>query len=130
MNSDGSTSRKIEWGPVAVAAAGALLFLLGAGRFVVAHRLSLRDALYCALAVIPSWLLLLVIAYVIQHAVVVSIVPLAAAGVLAVSSPVFDVALGLALMGIIAESMLSDRKCEEALRKYNDGSDVGNEERK
>jgi hypothetical protein len=59
-----------------------------------------------------------------------SIVFLAAAGLLDFSYPVFDVALGLALIGIIAESKLSYRKCEEALRKHNDGSDSENEVRK
>ncbi len=120
MNSSRSTSRKIEWGPLIVVLGGALLFLLGVGRFILAHRFSLSDALHCCLAVIPAGILLLVIAYVVQHAVLASIVPLGAAGVLVFVSPVFDIAIGLVLMGMIAESVMSERKCEEALRKYND----------
>ncbi len=113
MSSARFTLRNIEWGPLIIFAVGGLLFLLGAGRFVVAHRFSLSDALYCCLAVIPVCLLLLVIAYVVQHAILASIVPLAAAGVLAFSSPVFDVALGLALMGAIAGPALSEWKNEK-----------------
>jgi hypothetical protein len=110
-------------------AVGTLLFLLGAGRFIVLHTFGLMDALYCCLAVVPAGLLLLVIAYVVQHAVIASVIPISAAGVLAFSFPVFDVALGLALMGVIASSALSDRNTE-ALRRYNDGANVENEEGK
>jgi hypothetical protein len=127
--SDESTSRNIEWGPRIILAAGALLFLLGAGRFVLAHHLSLSDALYCFLLVIPAWLLLLIIAYVVQHAILASVIPIAAAAMWAYSSPIFDIALGLALMAIISESIQSERKCQQALRKYNDGSDGEKEER-
>jgi hypothetical protein len=127
--SNESISRNIEWKPRILLAAGALLFLLGAGRFVLAHHLSLSDALYCCLLMIPAWMLLLVIAYVVQHAILASVIPIAAAAMWAYSSPIFDVALGVALIAIIAESIQSERKCQEALRKYNDGSDGENEER-
>ncbi len=113
MNSDESTSRKIAWGPLVGVVIGALLFLLGAGRFIVRHSFGLTDALYCCLTVVPALLLLLVIAYVVQHAILASVVPLALAGVAAYSFPVFDVALGLALMGIVADSALSDWKYEK-----------------
>ena len=110
-------------------AGGSLLFLLGAGRLVVAHGLSGREALYCSLLVIPAWLLLMVIAYVVQHAVMVSVIPVAAVVMWGWSSAAFDVALGLALMGIVAESAWSERKCEAAPRKHNDGADGVGEER-
>jgi hypothetical protein len=108
-SSDKLTSQKIAWGPLLMIVSGDLLFLLGAGRFVFAHRFNLNDALYCGLAVIPALLLLLVTAYVIQHAIWVSIIPLAAAVALVASYAAFDVALGLALLGMIRGSTLNQR---------------------
>jgi len=102
MSSDQPASRKIAWGAWIVFAIGALLFLLGVGRFVHEHRFGLIDALYCCLAIIPAGLLLLVFDYVLHHARLALIVPLAAAGMLIFTSPVFDVALGLVLMGVVA----------------------------
>jgi hypothetical protein len=122
VNSGESISRKIEWGRWIIAAAGGGLFLLGAGRFVQTHHFDLSDALYCCLAVIPAGLLLLVIAYVVQHAKLAAVVPLGFAGVLVFSSPVFDVAIGLALMGVISETVMSDRKTVQALRRYDDSA--------
>ncbi len=122
MDAEGFTFRKIEWGPLIILSMGILLFVLGVGRFVLRHRFGFMDALHCCLALVLSGILLLVIAYVVQHAVIASVIPIAAAGLLAFSSPVFDVALGLALMGVIAQSALSDRNTE-ALRTYNDGTD-------
>jgi hypothetical protein len=99
MNSDESTSKNIEWGRWIILAFGMALFLFGAWRFVLKHHFGFLDAIHCCLAVIPAGLLLLVIAYVVQHAKLASVVPLAAAVALLFSSPVFDVALGLVLMG-------------------------------
>ena len=117
MNSNESASRKIDWGPWIVAAAGGGFFLLGAGRFLQRHHFDLSDALYCCLAVIPAGILILVIAYLVQHAKAAAVIPLVLAGALLFSSPIFDVALGLALMGVVAEAVQSDRNCQEALRK-------------
>ncbi len=117
MDADGFNFRKIEWGPLVIFAAGTLLFLFGVGRFIILHTFGLVDALYCCLAVVPAGLLLLVIAYVVQHAVIASVIPIAAAGVLALSSPVFDVALGLALMGAIVGPALSEWRSEQHPRK-------------
>jgi hypothetical protein len=86
------------------------LFLLGVGRFVQRHHFGFMDALYCCLALVPAGLLLLVIAYVVQHAKLASVVPLALAAVLVFSSLVFDVALGLALIGAIAGPALGEWK--------------------
>jgi hypothetical protein len=102
------TLRTIEWGPLIIFSAGAALFSLGMGRFIVRHRFSLTDALHCCLAMFPAWLLLLVIAYVVQHARMASIIPLFLAGFLAFAFPVFDVAFGLALMGVIGAPAWSD----------------------
>ncbi|MDD5542273.1 MAG: hypothetical protein PHX83_03795 [Acidobacteriia bacterium] len=117
VNSEESTSQNIAWGPWIVVGFGALLFLLGAGRFVLKHRFGFIDALHCCLAVVPAGLLLLVFEYVLHHARRVSIILLFVAGVLAFSSPVFDVALGLALMGAMASPALSDWKNKNRLRK-------------
>jgi len=75
------------------------------------------DALYCCLALVAAGLLLFIIAYVVQHAKLAAVVPLALAAVLLFSSPVFDVALGLALVGAIAGPVLSDWKIERRLQK-------------
>jgi hypothetical protein len=116
VNSNVSTSREIAWVPWIIVAVGGLLFLIGAGRFVLGHRFDFIDALYCLLAMVPAWLLLLVFAYVLDHPRLVSVVPLFVAGLLVFSSPVFDVALGLAMMGA-AGPALKEWKDEEDLRK-------------
>jgi len=117
VNSDASTVRKIEWGPLIVVTVGALLFLLGVARFVLRDHFGLLDAFYCCLAVIPAGLLLLVLTYVLHHARLVLVIPLLLAGLLVFSYPVFDVALGLALMGAIAAPALSEWKDETRRRK-------------
>lgn len=117
MISDESTSRNIAWGPWIIAVLGGVLFVLGVGRFVLRHRFGLTDALYCCLTVLPVALLLLVLAYVIQHARLVSIIPLFAAGMLAFSSPIFDIALGMTLMGATVSPALRDWKNEKRLHQ-------------
>jgi len=121
-NPDNSESPNIAWGPWIVLAIGVLLFLLGAARFVLRHHFGFTDALHCALAVIPAGFLLLVFDYVLHHAKLVSVIPLFAAGVLIFSSPVFDVALGLALIAAMAGPTLSDWKNENRPRKAADPS--------
>jgi hypothetical protein len=110
MISDESTSRNIAWGPWIIAVLGGALFLLGVGRFVFRHRFGFTDALYCCLTVLPAAFLLLVLAYVIQHAKLVSIIPLFAVGVLVFFSPIFDIALGMTLIGAMAGPALRDWK--------------------
>jgi hypothetical protein len=95
---------------------GALLFLLGVERFVTRHRFAFIDAFYCCLALLPAALLLLVFDYVIHHARLTAVIPLGFAGLLAFSSPVWDVALGTVLMGTVLGSALSDWKYEKSLR--------------
>jgi hypothetical protein len=90
-----------------------VLLLLGVTRFVLAGRFGLPDVLYCCLAVIPAGLLLLVFDYVLHHARLVTVMPLTLAATLVFSSPVFDVALGLTLMGVIAGPALSEWKNEK-----------------
>jgi hypothetical protein len=130
VNSDETTSRNIAWGPWIIVAVGGLLFLLGAARFVLRHRFGFIDALYCCLAVVPAGLLLLVFAYVFQHATLVSVLPLFVAGVLVFSSPVFDVALGATLIGAMAGPALSEWKSEKHLRKSAAAHDSENKELK
>ncbi len=130
LNSSESTFRNIAWGGWIIVAFGGVLFLLGVGRFVLRHRFGFLDAVYCGLAVIPAGLLLLVFDYVLHHAWLVSIIILIMAGVLVFSFPVFDVALGLALMGAIAGPALSDWKNENRLRKSTTALDGKNKERK
>jgi hypothetical protein len=112
VNPDDSTSGKIEWGPVIVGGLGLLLFLLGAARFILRHHFGLMDALYCALAIVPAGILLLVFDYVLHHAKLVAVIPLAFAGLMLFTFPVFDVALGLTLMAALAGPALSNWKDE------------------
>lgn len=128
MNPEKSTSRNIARGLWVALAAGGLLFLLGAGRFALRHRFSFIDALYCCLAVVPAASLLLVFDYVFHHARLVSILLFFLAGILVVSSPVFDVALGVALIGAIAGPVLREWKDEKRLRESPRTSGVANKE--
>jgi len=128
VNSEKSTSRNIAWGLWIAIAAGGLLFLLGAGRFALRHRFGFIDALYCCLAVVPAGSLLLVFNYVFHHARLVSILLFFLAGILAVSSPVFDVALGVALIGAIAGPALREWRDEKRLRESTRTSGVGTKE--
>jgi hypothetical protein len=108
LNSTDPTSRNIAWGPWIVVSLGFLLFLLGVARFAFRHHFSFTDALYCALAIIPAGFLLLIFDYVLHHAKLVAIIPLLAAGLFLFTSPVFDVSLGLTLIGAMAGPALSD----------------------
>jgi hypothetical protein len=117
VKSEESTSRNIAWGPSITIAIGGLLFLLGAVRFALSHRFGFIDALHCCLAVVPAAALLLVLAYVVQHAKLVSVMPLFVAGVLVFTFPVFDIALGLALIAAVAGPALSEWKNEKRLLK-------------
>ena len=112
MNSDNSAPRNIAWGPWIVLACGVLLSLVGAARFVLRHHFSFSDALHCALAVIPAGVLLLVFDYVLHHAKLVLVIPLFLAGMLIFTFPVFDVALGVALMAATAGPALGEWKNE------------------
>ena len=94
-----------------------MLFLLGVGRFVTRHHFTLTDALYCGLALAPAGLLLLIFSYVFHHARIVAVLVIGVAGMLAWSSPIFDVALGLALMAVIAGPMMNEWKDEKRLRE-------------
>jgi hypothetical protein len=125
VNSSRPSFRNIPWGAGIVVAVGGALFLLGVGRFVQRHHFGFMDALYCCLAVIPAGLLLLVFDYVLHHARLVSVIPLFLAGVLVFSSPVFDVALGLALMAAITGPALSEWKDEKRLQKSTPPSGDG-----
>ncbi len=129
MTSDKFTVRKIEWGALIVVTVGALLFLLGAVRFVLRNHFGLIDAFYCCLALIPAGLLLLVLTYVFHHARLVLVIPLLLAGLLVFSFPVFDVALGLVLMGAIAGPALSEWK-DEMRRRKSAAADAGEDDEK
>ena len=105
---------KMDWRQWIVVATGALLFVIGAGRFFLRHSFGTGDAVNCCLAIPAAGLLLLVFDYVFHHARLVTVIPLLAAGVLVVSSPVFDVSLGLTLMGAMLLPALSEWKTGKA----------------
>jgi TM2 domain-containing membrane protein YozV len=110
MNTVETESRKIEWGPCLVLAAGGALLFVGAARFYINGGFGISTALYCCLAVIPAALLLLVFDYVLHHARLVAVMPLLLALALIVSSPVFDVAIGFALMGAVVGPLINERR--------------------
>jgi hypothetical protein len=117
VKSDRSTFRTIAWGPLIVVAIGTLLFLLGAGRFFLRDRFSFIEALYCFLAIIPAGFALLVFDYVLHHARLASIILFFLGGVLIFSSPIVDVALGLALVGAMVGPAVSEWKQGKRLRQ-------------
>jgi hypothetical protein len=117
VKSDKSTFSTIAWGPLIVVVIGTLLFLLGAGRFFLRDRFSFIDALYCFLAIIPAGFALLVFDFVLHHARLVSVILLFLGAVLIFSSPVVDVALGLALVGAMVVPAVSEWKQGKRLRQ-------------
>jgi hypothetical protein len=117
VNAADSNSGKIAWGPWLIGISGVVLFLIGSVRFILKHRFGPVDALYCCLAVVPAGLFLLVFSYVLQHAKMASIIPLFMGGIMIFSFPVIDVALGLALLGVVAGPALGEWKNKKSLPK-------------
>ena len=105
---------KMDWKQWLVVGIGALLFVIGAHRFFLRHSFGIGDAVNCCLTIPAAALLLLVFDYVLHHARLVTVIPLLAAGVLVVSSPAFDVSLGLTLMGAMVLPALSEWKTGKA----------------
>jgi uncharacterized oligopeptide transporter (OPT) family protein len=97
-----------------------MLFLLGARRFFLRDHFSYIDALYCCLAIIPAGFALLVFDYVLHHAWLASIVLFFLGGVLIFSSPVVDVALGLALVGAVAGPAVNEWKQAKRRRRQSE----------
>ncbi len=104
----------MDWKQWIVVGTGALLFAIGAARVFLRHSFGLRDAVNCCLTIFAVGLLLLVFDYVLHHARLVTVIPLLAAGVLILSSPVFDVSLGLTLMGAMVLPALTEWKSRKA----------------
>lgn len=117
MHPDKSAAGKIAWGPWIITLFGGVLLVFGAARFILRHRFGFIDVLYCCLAIIPAGLFLLVFSYVLQHAKLASIIPLLAVGLLVFTSPVVDVALGLALVAAVTGPALSEWKNEQRFSK-------------
>jgi hypothetical protein len=117
VTSNQPATRTIPWGALVLATVGISLFLFGVTRFVLRHHFGFSDALYCCLAIIPAGILLLVFDYVLHHAKLVSVIPLVAAVMFVVTSPAFDVGLGLALLGAVGGPALRDWKDEKRLRE-------------
>ena len=117
MKSDSAASWTIAWGPLIVVVIGTLLFLLGAGRFFLRDRFSFVDGLYCFLAIIPAGFALLVFDFVLHNARLASVILLFLGAVLIFSSPVVDVALGLALVGAMVGPAVSEWKQGKRVRQ-------------
>ena len=105
-----SAAEASEWGPWILGATATLLFSLGFTRFAIQHHFGLADALYCLLAILPAALFLLVFDYVLHHARLAAVILLIAGALLLYSSPIFDVALGLALAGTVAGPAFTEWK--------------------
>ncbi len=110
----GSRMGKMDWRQWIVVGTGALLFVIGSHRFFLRHSFGMRDAVNCCLTIPAAALLLLVFDYVLHHARLVTVIPLLAAGVFVLTSPVFDVSLGLTLMGAMVLPALSEWKTQKA----------------
>jgi hypothetical protein len=114
-----SHDQNIACGPWILASLGFVLTLLGVARFILRHHFGFADALYCVLVVVPSGILLLVFDYVLHHAKLVAVIPLLFAGLMLYTFPVFDVALGLTLIGAMAGPALSEWRNENRPGKSN-----------
>ncbi len=110
MSTEAAAKPKIEWGPPVLLAGGVAVFLFGARGFYLRGHFGASDALACALALVPAGLFLLLSGYVFQHARFVIVIPIIVAVVPIRAYPAFGVALGLALAGTVASSLLSDWK--------------------
>jgi hypothetical protein len=128
VNTADSISGKIAWGPWIILVSGVLLFLVGAVRFVLKHRFSSVDALYCCIAIVPAGLFLLIFSYVLQHAKLASVIPLFMCGILVFSFPMMDVALGLTMMGVVAVPALTEWKSKKDQPQSTEAHGGQNEE--
>ena len=110
MSSDANRSHSVEAGPVIIAAIGVALVVFGVRGFYLREHFALVDAVYCVVLIVPAAMFLLVTSYVFQHARLVVVMPLFVAAVLVRGYPAFAVALGLSLIGIIANAALEEWK--------------------
>lgn len=100
----------ISWGPLLVGGVGLVLVSLGARGYYLTGHFGLSDALSCGLLLVPAALLLLVTGYVIQHALLVGIIPVLFAALLVNKYDSFAIALGVALIGAVVGPMVSERR--------------------
>jgi hypothetical protein len=128
VNAADLNSGKIAWGPWLIGISGVVLFLVGSVRFVLKHRFGPIDAFYCCLALVPAGFFLLVFSYVLQHAKVASMIPLLLAGIMIFSFPAIDVALGLALLGVVAGPALGEWKNKKGQPQSTGAQGGGNAE--
>ena len=128
MNAADSISGKIAWEPWLIGVSGVVLFLVGSVRFVLKHRFRPIDAVYCCLAVVPAGILLLGFSYVLQHAKLASVIPLFMGGILIFSFPAIDVALGLAMVGVVAVPALGEWKNKKGQAQSPEAHDGRNAE--
>ena len=103
-------ANRISWGPLLVGAVGLVLVGLGARGYYLTGHFGLSDALSCGLLLVPAALLLLVTAYVIQHAWLVGIIPILFAALLVNKYDSFAVAMGVALVGAVVGPIVRERK--------------------
>lgn len=91
----------MEKGAIAILAAGVAALCAGVARFVHLGNFSLKQGIYCVIAVPVALVLLLVADYTLHHARIVLVLVLAIVVFWCVASPSFCVGLGLALGGMV-----------------------------
>lgn len=104
-----ATSR-ISWGPLVIGGVGLVLLLLGARGYYVSGHFGFSDGLTCAVLLVPAAFLLLVTGYLIQHAKVVGVLPVLFAALTAKKYDSFAVAMGVALIGVVAIPAINEWK--------------------
>ncbi len=89
--------------------AGFALVMVGTLRHDAARGFTPSYMAMVGLAMVAAVILLFVLAYVAQHAMLAAIMPIAVIGILIARSSIFDLAFGIDLLGIILNSMWSKR---------------------
>lgn len=91
----------MEKGAIAIVVAALAALCAGIARFVHLGHFSLRQGIYCLIAIPVALVLLLLADYTLHHARLVLVMVLAIVVFWCVASPSFCVGLGLALGGMV-----------------------------
>jgi hypothetical protein len=109
MDNNNSSWRRLEWGRWLMTGIGVGLTALGARGYLLRGHIGWIDAFYSLLMLVPAAVLLLLEAYLFQHAKLVAVMPLFIAILLVKDYPAFAVALGLALLALTVGPLIQER---------------------